>query len=264
MFNLIFFNLMKGGCLAMAALCFFPSFKRFQTPLTGLTLGMGIGALVLRSWEGWRLGFGYFPAANLYEAVALLVVFAIFLLLWVGRAHLPFIKMTTLGIILPLCVLLIYAEAIGAAEMRPLAPSLDSLWIQIHVPITILGYATFLLSGVLGGLSFWSNRRQGGPDTASTEVIVRLLKLGFPLFTLGIVFGAIWAFTVWGSFWAWDPKEIWSLITWLWYAAAFHITSARPRLFSLWIFLGAPLTLFTFIGVNYLFSSGQHAAFGML
>lgn len=261
--SLIFFNLMKGACLAMAGLSFFPSLKRSQPPLIGLTLGMGIGALVLRGVESWRLGFGYFPSANLFEAVALLVVYAVFLLLWVGRSHVLFIKITTLGLIVPLCALLTYAETIGAAELRPLAPSLDSLWIQIHVPVTILGYATFLLAGVAGGLSLWDKRKNGASQADYSEIIVRMLKLGFPLFTLGIVFGAIWAYTVWGSFWAWDPKETWSLITWLWYAAAFHIAASRPQLFSFWILLGAPLTLFAFIGVNYLFS-GQHAAFGVL
>lgn len=247
----------------MAGLSFFPSLKQSQTRLTGLTLGLGIGALALRGWESWQMGFGHFPSANLFEAVALLVVYAIFLLLWLGRRQGAFIKLTTLGLILPLCALLTYAESIGAAEMRPLAPSLNSIWIQIHVPVTILGYATFLLAGVAGGLSIWSSRRSETSDAHYSEIIIRLLKLGFPLFTLGIVFGAIWAFTVWGSFWAWDPKETWALITWLWYAAGFHIANARPRLFSLWILLGAPLTLFAFIGVNYLFS-GQHAAFGVL
>ncbi|MFQ5589333.1 MAG: cytochrome c biogenesis protein CcsA, partial [Nitrospiria bacterium] len=254
MLHLVFFNIMKGGCLAMAGLTFFPSLRRFQSRLIGLTLGMGIGALALRGWESWRLGFGHFPSANLFEAVALLVVYAVFLLLWVGRTDVRFIKITTLGLILPLCALLSYAEATGAAELRPLAPSLNSIWIQIHVPVTILGYATFLLAGVAGGISLWSLRRDDASDAAYRAIIIRMLKIGFPLFTLGIVFGAIWAFTVWGSFWAWDPKETWALITWLWYAAGFHIATARPRLFLLWVVLGAPLTLFAFIGVNYLFS----------
>lgn len=115
MLHLVIFNMMKGGCLAMAGLSFFPSFKRFQARLIGLTLGMGVGALALRGWESWRMGFGHFPSANLYEAVALLVVYIIFLLLWIGPPHLTFTKITTLGLILPLCALLSYAEATGAA-----------------------------------------------------------------------------------------------------------------------------------------------------
>jgi len=259
--HLFVLNLMKTGCLALAGFSFFPGLNRFQPRVIGLTLGMGIGALALRGWESWRLGFGHFPSANLFEAVALLVVYAVFLLLWVGRSHPLFIKITIWGLILPLCALLSYAEFMGAAELRPLPPSLNSLWIQIHVPVTILGYATFLLAGVAAGIALWSRYHQGSQsDAVYTDIIIRLLKLGFPLFSLGIVLGAIWAYTVWGSFWAWDPKETWALITWLWYAAGFHIAATRPRLFLLWVMLGAPLTLFTFIGVNTLFG-GQHAAF---
>jgi len=260
MTHVLLLHIMKGGCLAMAGLAFFPTLRRIQTALIGATLGLGIGTLALRSWESWRLGYGHFPSSNLFEAVALLMVFCVGLLFWVGRKTPALIATTALGMLVPLGVFLTYAELKGGADLRPLMPSLNSIWIQIHVPVTVLGYATFAVAGLAGACTLW-NMTRGVSSAAYTQATTHLLRLGFPLFSAGIVLGAIWAYTVWGSFWAWDPKETWALITWLYYAAAFHMAT-NPRRFALWMIAGLPLTLFTFIGVNYVFA-GQHQ-FGLL
>ena len=258
--HLILLNLMKVGCLAMAGLAVIPWLRRVQTPLVGTTFGLGLGAIALRGWESWMIGYGHFPSASLFEAITLMTVFCVGLLLWVGRQLPGLVAIVSLVILLPLAAVLTYAEATGGADLKPLMPSLNSIWIQIHVPVTVLGYATFLVAGLAGACALWAIRRR----RSTTEFLVpltRLLRLGFPLFSAGIILGAIWAYTVWGSFWAWDPKETWALITWLWYGAAFHLSSDVRR-FSIWMVLGVPLTLFTFIGVNYVFA-GQHQ-FGLL
>ena len=86
--------------------------------------------------------------------------------------------------------------------------------------------------------------------------------IGYPVFTAGaLVFGAIWAETAWGSWWSWDPKETWALITWLIYTAYLHtrlVKKMRGRTSALLAIIGFLATVFTFFGVNYLLS-GLHS-----
>jgi cytochrome c-type biogenesis protein CcsB len=87
------------------------------------------------------------------------------------------------------------------------------------------------------------------------------LKFGFPLLTLGIITGAVWANYAWGRYWDWDPKETWSLITWLLYAALLHqrlTVGWRGRKAAIMAIIGFLAVLFTFLGVNLLLS-GLHA-----
>ncbi len=81
------------------------------------------------------------------------------------------------------------------------------------------------------------------------------LTYGFPLLTLGIITGAIWAEYAWGRYWNWDPKETWSLITWLLYAALLHqrlTVGWRGRKAAIMAIAGFFAVLFTFLGVNLL------------
>jgi cytochrome c-type biogenesis protein CcsB len=86
--------------------------------------------------------------------------------------------------------------------------------------------------------------------------------VGFPMLTVGIITGAAWADYAWGSYWSWDPKEIWSLATWLVYSAFLHARLARGwtgRRMALLSVLGFAAVLFTYFGVNYL--PGLHSYF---
>jgi cytochrome c-type biogenesis protein CcsB len=89
----------------------------------------------------------------------------------------------------------------------------------------------------------------------------RALTIGFPLLTLGIITGSVWAQYAWGSYWSWDPKETWSLITWLIYAAVLHARLTvgwRGRKAAWFSIFGFLAVLFTFLGVNLLLS-GLHS-----
>lgn len=94
------------------------------------------------------------------------------------------------------------------------------------------------------------------------EVSYRGVAVGFPLFTLGaIVFAMIWAQKAWGSYWSWDPKETWALISWLFYSAYLHMRIVRGwagRLAAWIAVIGFPLVIFTLVGVNLLIS-GLHS-----
>ena len=94
------------------------------------------------------------------------------------------------------------------------------------------------------------------PEAASLdELMYQSVVLGFVLLTLGIMTGSVWAHYAWGSYWSWDPKETWSLVTWLIYAALLHarfVRGWRGNRIALLSVVGFAAMLFTYLGVNYL------------
>ena len=124
-------------------------------------------------------------------------------------------------------------------EILPLIPALQSNWLLMHVSIMILRYAALFLGSILsityvGANWYLENNREtrtSPPLQQSLSELVlvqldslryRILAFAFPLLTLGILSGAIWANEAWGSYWSWDPKETWAFITWLIFAFYLH------------------------------------------
>ncbi|RJG24453.1 cytochrome c biogenesis protein CcsA [Paenibacillus thiaminolyticus] len=103
------------------------------------------------------------------------------------------------------------------------------------------------------------------PELAD-EISYRSIALGFPVFTLGgLIFAMIWAQIAWSRFWAWDPKEVWALITWLFYSAYLHLRLSRSWIGtkSSWLaVIGFLIVMFTLVGVN-LIISGLHSYAGV-
>jgi cytochrome c-type biogenesis protein CcsB len=93
------------------------------------------------------------------------------------------------------------------------------------------------------------------------ELVYKTIVVGFPLLTIGIVTGAAWANYAWGSYWSWDPKETWSLITWFVYAIFLHARTTRDwrgKRTAILSIIGFVAVVFTYFGVNYLLS-GLHS-----
>lgn len=132
-------------------------------------------------------------------------------------------------------------------ESSPLVPALQSNWLMMHVTVMILSYAALILGSLLsigflvftGGKdvnlaknslesnssSFSKTTSLLGPQGLSValdNLSYRILGIGFPLLTIGILSGAVWANEAWGSYWSWDPKETWALLTWLVFAIYLH------------------------------------------
>jgi cytochrome c-type biogenesis protein CcsB len=98
------------------------------------------------------------------------------------------------------------------------------------------------------------------------EIGYRAIAIGYPIFTLGaLIFAMIWASEAWGRFWGWDPKEVWALITWLFYAAFLHLRLSRgwQGKKSAWLsVIGFLIVMFTLVGVN-LVIAGLHSYAGV-
>jgi cytochrome c-type biogenesis protein CcsB len=159
----------------------------------------------------------------------------------------------------------IYANTLPHG-VKPLYPALQSVWFFWHVSVAFASYAIFVVAFAVEVSYLVAARqvRRGrglayGLDRDSVIVFHRmaynLILFGFPLLTFGIFSGAAWAETAWGRYWAWDPKETWSLITWTVYAIYLH-AKVTPRWSggraSALNILGFICMIFTFVGVNWL------------
>lgn len=163
------------------------------------------------------------------------------------------------GIVMVITALLILFVVIIAGgqlgEVSPLMPALKSPWLSVHVLTATLAYASFALAAVLAIIQIRNS------SNFQEERIYRIVAAGFVLLSLSIVLGAIWAEQAWGSYWSWDPKEDWALITWIIYAVYLHLHRKRGwqgKKVCWMVVAGFVLVLFTFFGVNYLLS-GMHS-----
>jgi ABC-type transport system involved in cytochrome c biogenesis permease subunit len=131
------------------------------------------------------------------------------------------------------------------------APALQSAWFVPHVSSYIIGYAFATVAAVLTGIGE-VRRLCDRPDAGHAEAARQVVRLAFPFLTFGLLSGALWADQAWASYWSWDPKETWSLITWLLYAAVLHchMRPALQRLAAPLQFLAFGALLITFLVVN--------------
>ncbi|MBM3275405.1 MAG: c-type cytochrome biogenesis protein CcsB [Candidatus Sericytochromatia bacterium] len=238
-----------------------------------------LGALVTRYMYMIKIDPYFWPLSNLFESI-MFMVFAIFVLyLVIERMFRP----VAFGLVSAGLVTVIMALAsLLPARLRdaaPLVPSLQSYWIKIHVTLMLVSYSAFFLSFVAATIYLffhyrdqWFSPKAVGAAAAITakapittielldELIYRLILLGFPILALGIITGGLWANHAWGTYWSWDPKETWALITWLFYAAYLHVRVSREwrGAKAAWFaVVGFASVLVTYIGVNYL-AQGLH------
>lgn len=206
---------------------------------------------------------GYLPITSLFESLS----FFSFATVCVFLAFEYLYDLRVMGAFLaPVVLLFGVLSAILPGEVRPLPPVLDSWWMPVHVLLLFAGYAVFAVAFGAAIMYLLMERQLKGKKLGalfrrlpSLDVLdavnSRCLTIGFPLLTLGIITGSIWASYAWGSYWSWDPKEVWSLGTWLLYAALLHgrLTAGwRGRRAAILAIVGFCTVLFTFLGVNLL------------
>jgi len=225
-------------------------------------------ALIIRWKTSYDLGIGHAPLSNFYESLiffAWTIVLLYLLMEWR-------LKNRSLGVfVIPVAFLIMAYASIAPGisnRIEPLIPALQSNWLTSHVLTCFLGYAAFTVAFALGLMYFIKGRQQIG-ENKNSGLVTRLLPdeymidelmyqsavLGFVFLTLGIVTGSVWAHYAWGSYWSWDPKETWSLVTWLIYALmlhARHVRGWRGRRMAMMSIVGFGCVLFTYLGVNFL------------
>ena len=241
--------------------------------LSWITLGIHTAAILWRWVESYQLGIGHAPLSNMYESLVFFSWCIAFLyLLWEQK-----LQSRVLGAFaMPFAFLFIAYASLSpgvSARIDPLMPALQSNWLHAHVITCFLSYSSFALSCAVSVMYLLKLRKkekgqkEGGlmalfPSLDALDTLVyKTIVVGFPLLTIGIVTGAAWANYAWGSYWSWDPKETWSLITWFVYAIFLHARFAREwrgkRTAALSI-IGFLAVIFTYFGVNYVLS-GLHS-----
>jgi cytochrome c-type biogenesis protein CcsB len=237
-----------------------------------LTVGLFLHSvgLAFRWVETHQTGYGYVPLSNMYES---LIFFSWTIVLVYLILEFKYQQKIIGVFVTPFAFLAIALTSIIPgidAKITPLVPALQSNWLAIHVITCFLGYASFAVSFGISILYLIRNKKEGQEESVlkwlpSTPVLDEInyksIVIGFPMLTLGIITGAAWANYAWGSYWSWDPKETWSLVTWFIYAAFLHARFTRDwrgRKTAILSIVGFTAVLFTYFGVNYLIS-GLHS-----
>ena len=224
-----------------------------------------LGITLLLRW----IKESYFPLSNLYESL-------IFLTWAISTIQLIIEKKTKSRLIGSICTpILFFLSSFSSLtlpiEMQkalPLVPSLQSNWLMMHVSMMMISYATLIIGSLLSILYLAFTFRSKNKNEAKISLLetldlwsYRIIGLGFPFLTIGIISGAVWANEAWGSYWSWDPKETWALITWLIFAIYLHSRILKGwegkkvsiigscGFFSIWL---------CYLGVNFL-AKGLHS-----
>jgi len=212
---------------------------------------------------------GYTPITNLHESLSFFGLAIVGIYILFERKYRIFI----LGsFVTPLALLILVASTGFPSAIMPLNPALRSKWLALHTIMAFLSYAAFAVAFGAAIMyliqQYFLKNKKLGPMYQKLpsldvldEINYRCLTIGFPLLTFAIISGAIWAESAWGTYWSWDPKETWSLITWFVYAALLHgrlTTGWRGKKAAILAIIGFFVLLFTFLGVN-LLMPGLHS-----
>jgi len=211
---------------------------------------MGIGALVL-------IWFIYLIVAGAKNRPQVFLFWSLCVTLAVGL-------LTAMGIDF---VYLITLKHLAAGESFK-KHMFESTFLSPSVPIAIVSWAAVM--GLFGlvwsqGMRIKNLLKQYMPQDQLDDVTYRMIAIGWPLLTGGIITGAVWANSAWGTYWGWDPKETWSLITWFIYAIYLHARYVRGwkgTQMAVISAVGFLAVIFTYLGVN-LVLSGLHSYGGM-
>lgn len=236
---------------------------RILIPAAWTALAVNLLGWGLRWSETAQTGHGYVPLSNMYEALTALSWCIVLVYLLMERHY----KTGVLGVVVfPLVSMAMAYASLSPnvnQQIQPLIPALQSNWLTYHVLACFLGYAAFALSfgAAMALLLKLRGDRQAANADLLDEIIYKANAIGFLMLTIGIITGSVWASRAWGAYWSWDPKETWSLITWMVYAIFLHARLSRNwrgKRAALLSIAGFISVLFTFFGVNYLLS-GLHS-----
>jgi len=204
---------------------------------TWLALLLHTAAVVTRGISAGRVPWGNMYEFTLTGAVVVTAVYCVLLL----RRDLRYLGVFVVG---PVLLTLGIALSVLYTESAQLVPALQSYWLVIHVSVATVSSALFVIAFSANVLQLVQDRRerlaaagrpaQRGrfmerlPSSGELErAAYRLIAVSFPLWSFTLVAGAIWAERAWGRYWGWDPKEVWTFVIWVVYAAYLHARATR-------------------------------------
>lgn len=246
----------------LAFLLYLLHFKGRHATLAQGAFGTIVAAFLLQSIvlaQRW-LSAGYLPVTNLFSTLfffswSLALVYLYFELRYRIRAiglFVIFLNLLLLGAALP-----------RDPVLKPLVASLDTPLFSLHIVFSFVGYAFFAMAFSMGVL-YLVQRVIDTPALPDLLTLRRLneeaIFLGFILFTLCMIFGAIWAYVAWGYYLSWNIKSVWSLVVWLFYAGMCHAKFIRRWQgtgYAALSIAGFAVVLFTYLGIGLLLSSNH-------
>ena len=251
------------------ALCFITSKDYFRTAGRFIVIaGFGLNTLLL---VVRTMMTGIIPITNLFEFGLFFVWAMVGIFLIIDFKF----DMWSAGIfVLPIAIALLIWLFTLDTSVRPIMPALRSHWLYSHVLTAVVAYGAFAVSCALSIMYLLKERAISKnkenvltKSLPSLELLdnlsYKVIFIGMPFLTMVIVTGAIWAEYAWGTWWSWDPKETWSLITWFVYAAYLHLrfmNNWKGKRSAILSVVGFAAVLFTFIGVSYLLP-GLHSRY---
>ena len=253
----------------------------------GMSLSWLAAMLLLASVVLRGVSVSRVPVANMFEFAVFgaLLVMAVYL----GLAMRWPIRWLGLFVVVPVLLVLGLALSVWYSPAAELLPSLQSLWLSIHVPIATLAVAVFTVAFSVLLVHLAKDRRETSLAQAAAEgepspargpwavldslpsaraldsLAYGLHVVAFPLWTFSLIAGAIWAQRAWGSYWNWDPKEVWTFVIWVIYAAYLHARATSGwsrRTANILAVLGYVAIIVNFAVVNVYFV-GQHSYSGL-
>lgn len=198
-------------------------------------------AFVTIAYRG--INVNHFPLQNLFEVFLFLggIAFVI------SYLSMKLLKIEKFGSDILIGIIILFpAGFVFSDQPQDLPPALQSVLFVPHVLIYMLAYFVLAKAAVVALQQLTGN---GDFELSS----YKLVCLGFPLLTSGLVLGCIWAKLAWSDYWSWDPKELWSLATWLVYIGYFHFKAMYPqnkKLNSVWVIAGFIFVIITLLWVN--------------
>jgi len=200
---------------------------RMGAALLMLGLLLHLASLLLRGFAVHRVPWG-----NMYEFIMALSFIAV--ASWLVMMRKFPIRHLTAFVLLPVVILMFLGGTALYSVAAPVQPALQSYWLVIHVSAVIAASGLLLVPGVASSLYLVRLRHERNPERFARlgprlpgkdvldRIAYRITVLAFPIFTFGVICGAIWAEAAWGRFWGWDPKETVAFIAWVVYAAYLH------------------------------------------
>ncbi len=239
------------------------------TALMLAALLLNLGLFIVRWQEAGRAPLKSLFESLVFFALCIAIVYVFFEAIYKTRVFGVPATLLALG-----C--LVYGLVRWDAEIVKLPPALQSPWFVPHVMVYFVGYAAVAIAFALAVIQLLAPRvpavgrlltMKAGTIMTGEQLDIEkmsydLVRFGFVLLTVGLLVGSVWAKSAWGDFWVWDPKENWSLVTWLVYGGYLHLRRVRGWRGekSAWLLVvGFAVVMFTYLGMHILPTAEESA-----